>query len=135
MLIPHGTLVAVTDGKRLELLRNAGTETDPALSALPTPTLDVHSMAGGVHHRRSPANPDHHLLEEDAFAAAAADWLNREAIANRIDDLIVIAAPRTLGELRRHYHVTLKERLRAELHKEMTGRTPVEIAEELKAAR
>jgi hypothetical protein len=31
--------------------------------------------------------------------------------------------------------VTLKERLRAELHKEMTGRTPVEIAEELKAAR
>jgi protein required for attachment to host cells len=74
-------------------------------------------------------------LEEDAFAAAAADWLNREAIANRIDDLIVIAAPRTLGELRRHYHVTLKERLRAELHKEMTGRTPVEIAEELKAAR
>ena len=33
-----------------------------------------------------------------------ADWLNKEVLGHRIDDLVVIAAPKALGELRKHYH-------------------------------
>lgn len=135
MLIPHGTLVAVSDGTRLELFRNEGTETSLRLSALPTPKLDAHSKDSGKRHRSSTANPDRHLVEEDSFAASVVGWLNHEAIDGRIEGLIIVAAPRTLGELRRHYHVKLKEKLLGELHKELTGETPEAIAAEIKAGK
>jgi protein required for attachment to host cells len=133
MLIPHGTLIAVADGAKFELFRNEGEETSLKLAALPTPDLDAHSKESGTRHRKSTANPDHHLLQEDAFAAAAASWLNHQAIANRIEHLIVVAAPRTLGEMRRHYHVTLKSKLIGELAKELTKATPDALLHELKA--
>ncbi len=135
MLIPHGTLVAVLDGKTLELFRNGGTELELKLAALPPPKLHGHSKDLGKRHRKSSANPDHHLVEEDAFAASAVDWLNHEAIGGRFDHLVVVAAPRTLGELRRHYHVTLKHKLVGEVAKEMTGEPPAAVEAELKLAR
>lgn len=132
MLIPHATLVAVADGKTLELFRNDGDETSLKLSALPAPALDAHSKDSGRRHRKSTANPDHHLLDEDAFAAAAVSFLNHEAIEGRIENLVVIAAPRTLGEMRRHYHTVLKAKLVGELAKELTGKPAATIAHELK---
>ena len=38
-----------------------------------------------------------------------------------------IAAPRTLGELRKHYHKTVSEALRHELAKDLTGHSTAEI--------
>src|SRR3954467_13273744 len=100
MLIPHGTMVAVLDGANLELYRNASDETHPKLTPLPLPPLSGHSKDSGKRHRASAANPDEHLLEEDSFVAAVADWLNHQATEAKIDRLVVIAAPRALGELR-----------------------------------
>lgn len=131
MLIPHNTLVAVADGEKLELYRNTGTETGLRLAALPTPELDAHSKEAGSRHRSSPANPSRHLLAEDSFAAAVADWLNRQAIEGAVERVVVIAAPRVLGEMRRHYHGALKERLLAELSKELTGQPVAAIEREL----
>ncbi len=132
MLIPHGTLIAVADGTRLDLFRNDGEETSLKLSALPTPDLDAHSKESGTRHHRSSANPDHHLQQEDAFCAAVVSWLNHQTIAGKIDHLVVIAAPRALGEMRRHYHVTLKNKLVGELAKELTGHPAAAIEHELK---
>ncbi len=132
MLIPHGTLIAVADGRTLELYRNHGDDVSLKLDALPAPDLHAHATDSGHHHHSSSANPARHLQDEDAFAASAVDWLNRQSIDGHIENLIVIAAPRTLGEMRRHYHVTLKNTLIAELSKELTGQPPATIEHELK---
>jgi protein required for attachment to host cells len=101
------------------------------LTPLPAPKLDGHSKDAGKRHRASTANPDRHLLEEDSFIAAAADWLNRQAIEGRLDRLVVVAAPRALGELRRHYHKTLAEKLLAELDTDLIGRPLAELEQAL----
>ncbi len=132
MLIPHGTLVAVADGAKFELFRNDGDETSLKLSALPTPHLDAHGNDSGGHHRSSTAEHAKHLQEEDSHAAAVVAWLNHQTIDAKIDHLIVIAAPRTLGEMRRHYHVTLKAKLVGELAKELTGQPVAAVEHELK---
>jgi protein required for attachment to host cells len=130
MLIPHGALIAVLDGASLEMHRNSGDQTRLQLDPVPTPKLDVHSKESGHRHRSSSANPDRHLLEEDAFIAAAAAWLNRQAIEDHISALVVVAAPRALGELRHHYHRAVQEKLVAEVDRDLVGRP----AEELQAA-
>jgi protein required for attachment to host cells len=132
MLIPHGTLVAVADGTKIELFHNDGDETDLKLSALPKPDIHAHGKDSGGHHRSSTAEHAKHLQEEDAFAAAVVGWLNHQTIGGKIEHLIVIAAPRALGEMRRHYHVTLKNRLLGELAKELTGQPAATIEHELK---
>jgi protein required for attachment to host cells len=127
MLIPHGTTIAVLDGAGLKLFRNGGEETQPKLVALPTPPLAGHSKDSGKRHRSSSANPDEHLVEEDSFIAAAADWLNRQALEGKIEHLVVMAAPRALGELRRHYHKVLAAKILAELHKDLIDRPVAEV--------
>ncbi len=127
MFIPHGTLVAVLDGRALKLHRNSGEETHPKLTPLPVPTLAGHGGDAGKGHRSSSANPDHHTAEEDCFLAAVADWLNGQAVAGKIEHLVVVAPPRALGELRRHYHKPLAEKVLLELHKDLTDRPLAEL--------
>ena len=56
-----------------------------------------------------------------------ADWLNQQVLGHKIDNLVVIAAPRTLGELRRHYHKQLERVLQGELAKDLIGKQGPEI--------
>jgi len=132
MLIPHGTLIAVADGAQLELFRNDGDDTRLKLHPLPMPDLAEHGKDSGARHHASSANPDHHLQEEDSFVASVVGWLNHQTINSELDHLVIIAAPRALGEMRKHYHVTLKERLIGELDKDLTGQPVTTIEEELK---
>ncbi|HEX8484707.1 host attachment family protein [Sphingomonas sp.] len=64
---------------------------------------------------------DYHQLEEDRFAGEVADLLKRRALANEFESLIIIAPPRTLGELRKHYHKEVSDRLKGEIGKDLTG--------------
>jgi len=132
MLLAHGTVVVLADGEKLELYRNTGNEADPKLSPLPAPELDVHNRGAGMHHRSSTANPSS-SLDEDAHAAAVADWLNGEVLAHKIDDLVVIAPPRTLGELRKHFHKQTEQIVRVELAKDLLGRPAPDVIEALRA--
>lgn len=77
---------------------------------------------------------DFHQLEEDRFAAEAAGMLNRGALSNNYEDLIIIAPPKTLGELRKHYHKEVSARLTAEIAKDLTGHPVKEIEKILAAA-
>lgn len=131
MLLPHGAIVAVIDGKNLELHRNSGNEAAPVLSALKAPKLDEHNRDSGSRHVSSSANPTGNQLDEDSHAAAVAAWLNRQASERQIEHLVVIAAPRTMGELRRHYTKPLEAALIGELHKDLIGRSGAQILEAL----
>lgn len=133
MLIPHGTVIAVVDGEKFELHRNAGNEAAPEIAPVDAPKLHEHNKDSGARHISSAANPARHLLDEDAHAAAVATWLNQQVVSRNIEHLIVIAPPRTLGELRRRYDAALKATLLSELDKEMTGRSGQDILEALRS--
>ncbi len=83
-----------------------------------------HARGGGAQFapsRGSLEETDFHQLEEDRFAAEAADLLKRRALANEFEKLIIVAAPKTLGELRKHYHKEVEQRLAGEVSKDLTG--------------
>lgn len=126
MLLPHGTVVALVDGHKFELFRNAGNEATPELDPLPSPALDSHNHSGGSH-RSSSGNHAGSLVAEDAHAIAAVNWLNAQVLGHKIEHLVLIAAPRTLGEMRRHYHKQLEGVLMGELAKDLSGRKGPEI--------
>ena len=84
--------------------------------------------------RGSLGETDFHQLEEDRFAAEAAELLKKRALANNYDSLIVVAPPKTLGELRKHYHKEVESRLSGELDKDLTGHPIDQIEKALVAA-
>lgn len=126
MLLPHGAVIALIDGKKFELYRNAGDEAHPALDAMPAPKLDTHNHSGGGHHS-SAGNHADSMVAEDAHATAATAWINGQVLGGKIKDLVVIAAPRTLGELRHHYHKLTARAIRKELAKDLTGKPAADI--------
>lgn len=126
MLLPHGAVIALIDGARFELFRNAGTEAAPQLAALEPPRLDSHNHSGGSH-RSSTGNHADALVREDAHALAAADWLNSKVLDHTIKDLVLIAPPRTLGELRKHLHKQTVQAIGKEINKDLAGRPVTEV--------
>ena len=94
MLIPHGAVIALVDGEDWQVLRNGGTEAEPELALLPTPQLVEENHGSGGRHAISSANPSGHQRDEDAHAAAVAEWLNRQVQDHKIEKLVVIAPPK-----------------------------------------
>lgn len=126
MLLPHGTVIAIVDGRNLELWRNAGDEAEPRLDQLPTPKLDTHNHSGASHHS-SAGNHAGSQVAEDAHAIASAEWINAQVLGHKLDKLVVFAAPRTLGELRKHWHKQTERAVLKEVAKDMAGKAPGEI--------
>jgi protein required for attachment to host cells len=126
MLLPHGTVIALIDGKNFELYRNTGDEAAPELTVIDSPRLDSRNHSATGHHS-SPGNHGGHQVEEDAHAIAAVDWLNTQVLGHKIDKLVVFAPPRTLGEVRRHYHKQTGHAVLKEYAKDLIGRQPGEI--------
>jgi len=121
MLLPNDTTVAVVDGEKLRLFRNKGVEPRIRLIEETVPDVEPANQGSGARHRSTSANPDRWRLEEDDFAASAAACLNRLMLDGEIVSLFIIADPRTLGELRRHFHDVTRENLIGELAKDFTG--------------
>jgi protein required for attachment to host cells len=139
MQVPHNSFVLVADGKKMLFFRNEGDEAFPKLEIERKqeqenpPTRDQKSdESGAANNGRGPGHnayseTDFHQLEEDRFAAEAADMLKRRALRNEYESLIIVAPPRTLGELRKHYHKEVEKRLAAEIAKDLTGHPVTEI--------
>ncbi len=121
MILPHDATVAVVDGEKLRLFRNRAPEPHIQLVALDVPEIDAVNQGSGMRHRSVAANPDTARLREDDFAAAVAAYLNRLVLEGHVDALYVAADPRSLGELRRHYHDETRSRLVGEMAKDLTG--------------
>ena len=140
MEIPHNAHVVVIDGRKLLLFKNEGSPASPKLILAThreqdsAATHDQGSGEPGTNHqsvgnaRSGYEQTDFHQQDEDRFAANAADMLKREVLAGRMSALIVVAAPRTLGELRKHYHAAVEKRLLGEIAKDVAGRPSDEIA-------
>lgn len=129
MNLPHDATVVLTDGQVLRLFRNSGTDSRLVLTELPRP--DVHGDVEGArrHEHTGQDNKDQRRLQdrrldkdhqEASFGAAVAKWLNDQYARERLGPLYVVAPPRALGELRRHYGDALRRNLLGELAKEHT---------------
>lgn len=134
MQIPKGTIVAIADGEILNLFRNAGEGDAPQLVAEPDAAVSTDNMGSGGRHHSSAANPSDSQQDEDSFAAGIVEVLNRRVLDGEIEHLLVIAAPRTLGELRKHYHKALSAVLVGELAKDLTGHAVADIETIITAA-
>ena len=126
MKLSNGALVAVVDGEKLALFRNEG-GVEIRLKAIENPPIEDR-VSGSAGRRSSEANPDNDTQAEDGFAMGVAQVLNKWVVTNRIDELLVIAAPKTLGELRKHWHKDLQAKLAGEIAKDLTGHSTDQIA-------
>lgn len=140
MNIPAGTHVFVADGRQLLLFENTGLAADPKLE------VTAHRQRASVATRDQGADrpgktqasfggsrsayeqTDFHRQDEDELAAEGADMLRRSVLAGEVKALIVVAAPRILGQLRKRYHREVRSRILAEIPKEVAGRPADEIA-------
>lgn len=139
--LPHNSLVLVVDGRKMLLFRNHGDKSAIDLRTEAHEQQEDHKdsemktdLAG-----QSPApgntglgggtmgETDYHQQAEDRFAATIAERVNRMALQHGFDHLAVIAAPRTLGELRKHWHKETQSRIILELAKDMTDRPTPDI--------
>ncbi len=140
MNIPAGAYVFVADGRQLLLFENTGLAADPKLEVkahrerASVATRDqgadrpgkTQARVGGA--RSAHEQTDFHRQDEDELAAEGADMLRRSVLAGEVKALIVVAAPRILGQLRKRYHGEVRSRIRAEIAKEVAGRPANEIA-------
>lgn len=146
MNLPHNTLIAVADGARLLLLRNGGDAAHPALEIVEHETerhAATHDQGTGRpgrvfsrvgHGRSAVAQTDWHQIGEDRFARHAADLLNALATDGWAEHIVVVAPPKALGEMRKHYAKAVETRLLGEMHNDLTSFPLDEIAAHLAAA-
>jgi protein required for attachment to host cells len=140
MQVPHNTFVVVADGKKMLFFRNEGDaeflklEVDrkreqelPADRDLKTSESGRTFDASGGAGRSAYEETDFHQLEEDRFAAETAEMLKNRALRNEYESLIIVAPPKTLGELRKHYHKEVEKRIAGEIAKDLTGHPVPEI--------
>ena len=137
MRVPTGSYVLVADGRKRLLARNDGAADAPKLTivqaaeqANPATRDQVTDRAGSAVSPTGGATmggADAHDVEEERFAAETAALLGRAARDGEFETLIVVAAPATLGILRKHYDRALSDKIGGEIGKDMTGRPVSEI--------
>ena len=126
MILSAGTLVAVVDGEKLALFHNTGHQ---SVELTPRPVPEIAERASGAVGRiSSGANPDNDTQAEDGFALGVAEVLNKLVLDHKVEHLLVIAAPKTMGQLRKGWHKETAARLVGEISKDLTGHTPAQIA-------
>ena len=139
MRVPHNSFVMVADGRKSLFFRNEGdaqalnlqvvnvrAQENPADHEHKTDTAgQAPSDVGG--HGATMGETDYHQQAEDRFAADTANLLRTRALAGDYEQLIVVAPPKTLGELRKHYHKAVEQRLCGEIAKDLTGHPVPEI--------
>lgn len=116
--------------------RSSSTQSGPGAPAV-AQNGSMHARGGGAQFAPSGGTmgeADYHQLEEDRFAAETAEMLKKRALNNEFESLIIIAPPKTLGELRKHYHKEVSDRLKGEISKDLTGHTVPQIEEALAKA-
>lgn len=138
--IPAKALVLVSDGRRARFLRNRGTPKEPQL--IVEQVLEQENPAtrdqgtdrpgrylnsDGVS-RSAYEETDWHQQQEERFAAEIADELYRMEHAHKFRELVVVAPPKMLGDLRAKLHPEVANCVVAEVAKDLTGHPVPEIS-------
>lgn len=138
--LPHKAWVLVGDGRKALVLRNEGDAVypnlrvenvfrdgaNPATSAIGTdrPGRTTDHLTG---RHSSVDQTDWHDIAEHRFAQHVAQALDARNAAGDIPTLIVVAPPRTLAELRQSFSPSLRDKIIAEVNKDLTKHPVHEI--------
>jgi protein required for attachment to host cells len=142
--LPHDAFVFVGDGRKALFLRNAGDEKYPNLKTervivdVNPPTREQGSDRPGRTFKRAGTNrragmemTDWHELEAHRFAHRVAAAMEQLVRTRNVKALVVAAPPRTLADLRRAFHVDVRNRIVAEIDKDLTKHPVSEIEKHL----
>ena len=146
MQLPNNSVVLVADGRKSLFFRNEGDGEYPNLAieekaeqinpahheqASDTAGMSMKTMDG---RGGSMEEVDFHQQEEDRFATKIAAELKTRALANEFEALVIVAPPRTLGELRKHYHKEVERRIVGDVPKDLVNVPVAEIEKALQDA-
>ena len=135
MQIPHNAHVALANGERFLVMRNVGQPLEPKLEAVSDLDLELTNFSAGVRHQ-DPAGQRNGStdIDELAHGAAIAEWLNTQTLRGGIDQVVIAADPKTLGQIRQHCHKELESRIVGELAKDLINSPMPDIEQALAAA-
>lgn len=134
MELPANAHVAVIDGENFLLMRNCGSRAQPLLQSEGRPNVDENNKDAGKRDHESSHTRGGEPHDRAAHAAGVADWLNHKVLTNKIEQLLIIADPDTLGEMRRHYHKETQGILLGEMARQLTGMPGSDILQAIEAA-
>lgn len=133
--------IAVADSAKAKIYENIGPklsprlidELDSALARQKTHEImsdkrgrTTNSAMNGRTAMEAPSDPQD--IEKHKFVKHLADYLETVAEHDSFDELIIVAAPRTLGEFRKLAGTKTKDYLKTELDKDLTNVSPHDLA-------
>ncbi|MGH6923247.1 MAG: host attachment protein [Propylenella sp.] len=146
MKIERDAWVLVADGRKALITQNEGSPFEPKLAvrrvleAAPNPPTREQGTdrPGRSHDSTSPGRSavqqtDWHARAETEFAKTVAEALGRLCQAEDVRRLVLIAAPRTLADLRAALPPAVKNRTVSEVGKDLTNH-PITEVEKILAA-
>lgn len=141
----NGWLV-IADGEKALFLRNDGDEKFPNLTVFREMEQDNPATrdqaadrpgrlndAGGQH-RSAVQETDWHKIEKERFAKEVAERLYKQAHKGNFSEIILVAAPHVLGDLRKQLHKEVEDKVIAEIPKDLTKHPVHEIEKLILAA-
>jgi protein required for attachment to host cells len=137
--LTQDTWVLVADGEKALFLRNVTDAEDPNLEVVrkeaqenPKDSDQGTDRPGrmpdtGVRQRSAMEETDWHQLAKDRFADDLAELLYGMAHRHRFERIVLVAAPRVLGEIRDKMHKEVADRVVGEIPKTLTNHPVHEI--------
>ena len=137
--LKNGTWVLIADGEKALILENATDDENPYLQVRreehhenPSTGEQAANRPGRFQdgpgpQRSAVADTDWHRLEKERFADELADILYKQAHKGAYKELVIVAAPRVLGDLRPKLHKEVQDRVIAEIDKDLTNHPMDEI--------
>jgi protein required for attachment to host cells len=134
MRIPHLALVALANGEKFKIMRNVGQPLEPKLEPVSDLDLELTNFSAGVRHQDPAGQRSGSTdIDELAHGAAIAEWLNTQTLRGGIDQVVIAADPKTLGQIRQHTHKELESRIVGEVAKDLLN-SPLPAIEQALAA-
>lgn len=141
---PRKTWVLIADGARARIFENTGIGTglkpaqnfEFAKSHAPTREAGADrpgrgQVPGNGAHHAKPSKSDWHTFEKHLFAKELAETLTAAANQGAFDDLVLVAPPKTLGDLRQALDGRVADRVTSEVGKDLTHLTAHEMEDHL----
>ncbi|WP_040817308.1 host attachment family protein [Litoreibacter arenae] len=131
--LPHKAWVVVADGEKALILENLTDGENPNLKVVskdeqdnPKDIEQSANRPGRMHdngqgQRSALDDTDWHELAKERFAADLADMLYEKAHKGKFEALVIVAAPKILGELRDALHQEVTNKVIGEIDKTLTN--------------
>ena len=146
LVLRRGLWVVVADGEKALFLKNEGDAKFPDFKvatemAQENPaTREQGAERPGRHsdgpspHNSAYAETDWHRLSKERFADEIAERLYKLAHRGEFEEIVLVAPPRVLGEMRKKLHKEVAQKVKAEVAKTLTNQPVWDIEQVLKAA-